>query len=110
MKNLKDTFSALQRAEHMCCAALTKVMLGEPFSEDLVMELEPRPYVVPGSIHTVRLALANQPVPVGAPHHVARMNSNPFRTVRLRTGNSVTDLRLNTVLGEHRRAMENAYL
>ena len=110
MKNLKDTFSALQRAEYMCCAALTNIMLDEPFSEDLVMELEPRPYVVPGSIRTVRLALANQPVPVGAPHHVARMNSNPFQTVRLRTGNSVTDLRLNTVLGEHRRAMENAYL
>jgi hypothetical protein len=108
MKNLKDTFSALQRAEYMCCAALTNIMLGEPFSDDLVMELEPCTALPNGA--SIRLALANQPVPVGAPHHVARMNSNPYRIVRLHTGNSVTDLRLNTVLSEHRRAMENAYL
>lgn len=106
MKNLKDILVLLQRAEYVSCAALTTIMLGEPFSEDLIMEIEPRPR----GTGTVRLALAGQPVPVGAPHHVARMNSNPFVTVRLRTGNSVTDLRLNTVLSEHRRAMENAYL
>ena len=105
-RTAESTFSALRAAEKVCAANLASILFGATYSDALVLRYTSE---TEGE-HTVVLTPPNTEVRKDIPAYVARLNANPYRTLALSTGNSVSDLRLRTVLREHRRLMESAHL